>query len=136
MEPIDLTKEYSLELFDLQKTVDKIDITLRDLFDIVYEAEIKQEGIAECLGMLNFMRFYEEIQQPSSEQEDPEIYYIELYWTINQKVNHKKGKLVYITDQASISPQMDVHAIGKHHGEFKCPSDCKITIITRLNFLL
>src|SRR3989338_7873990 len=95
-----LNKDYELDLFDLQKPVGKIDITLKELFDIVYEAEIKNKGIAEALGMPNFDKFYEEISKPSQERGGEELHYIELTWSKNFNTKMRRGKLEEALDEA------------------------------------
>jgi len=116
-----IVPEYDLKLLDLQRTVEKVDLTLLDLFDIVYRAKIENDDIAEVFGMPNFMRFYDEIQQPlQEEQENSDLNFIELSWLREYKKEHKGGNLESITNQASISPQMEVYGVGEHNRE-DCP---------------
>ena len=126
MEPINLTKDYTLEPFDLQKSVEKVDITLRDLFEIVYVAEIQHEGIADCLGMPNFMEFYEEITKSPSEKRS-ELHYLELYWHKEYNLKEINKKLVEIIEEAELFPQMEFHAIGEHwkDNSLNCLPNCK-----------
>jgi len=125
MDPLTLNREYRLDLFDLQKTVKEIDLSLKDLFDIVYEAEIRHEGVAEALGMPNFMEFYEEINK--KKENDRVLHYLELYWGVNHDImRNEQGKLEEVVDKAELSPQMEFHGIGKHWDDFPydCPEDC------------
>lgn len=124
MDPINLTKNHELKLFDLQKEVEKVDINLKDLFDIVYKAEIENAGIADALGMPNFEKFYDEINNSYKQRE---LKFIELYWELDYEIKRTKtGKLEEDLTKVQISPQMGVHAIGEHHKDVRCPPNCKI----------
>jgi len=127
MDPINLLKDYELCPFDLQKTVGKVDITLNDLFEVVYRAELEFPGIADSLGMPNFMQFYEEIKSPSSKIRD-DLHYLGLYWNINYGAKKSKyGKPVNDLGNAEIFPQMEFHGVGGHYKDrmLKCDLDCK-----------
>jgi hypothetical protein len=126
MDPISLTNDYELKLFDLQKTVDQVDLTVRDLFEIIKQAESKNPGIAEALGMPNFKKFYTAMQR--KETFEQKLYYIQLYWPVEYETRRQGKKLEQLLDQAELPPQMDVSGIGKHYNEEewsqKCPEGC------------
>lgn len=125
MGDIILNKDYILRLSDLQFVPSIIDVNLMDVFDIVYAAEIKNEGISEALGMPNFMLFYDEIKNIG--KVDKGLDHILLSWSKNYEIKKRKNKLEEDIENAFLNPWMDVTGIGKHWDEpgFNCPPGCK-----------
>lgn len=84
MDAIKLTKEYELQLLDLQNPVDSIDsnFTLYDLFVMTHKFEQSFPGMAAIFGFPTFDTFWEQINLDPTDR-DTDIEYLELYWYVD-----------------------------------------------------
>lgn len=147
---IKITKEYcsnGFTPFDLQWTVASIDsdITLYDIFLLVYQAENIMPGICCVFGMIYFDEFWRQINTPRDPDDKDEIDYLELYWGLSYdtritfktgKSTDQKGKTRYSNKNYWDDPQcgdmsnlMSFHGIGqgcpyKDQDLHECGDDC------------
>lgn len=84
---IHLTKEYYKDFVptDLQWAVTKVDedFTLYDLFHLVHCANKMVPGIFVTMGMLEFPKFWDQIQLDRDPDDVDNLEYLELYWGAN-----------------------------------------------------
>lgn len=108
---IKITKEYCKNGFaitDLQKQVSFIDgnVTLYDIFMLIYRANTILPNITSIIGMPRFDLFLNQISENVDEDFKTNISYLELYWhpEYDVKITKKTGKS---TDQTGISTLTD-----------------------------
>lgn len=84
MDAITLTKEYELQLLDLQDPVDSVDpnFTLYDLFVMIHKFEQSFPGMAAIFGFPTFDVSWEQINLDPADR-NIDIEYLELYWNID-----------------------------------------------------
>lgn len=84
MSEINLTKEYELQLLDLQEPVESVDpdFTLYDLFVVIHKFEQSFPGMAAIFGFPTFNAFWEQINLDPDDH-NTDIKYLELYWTVD-----------------------------------------------------
>lgn len=107
IEGITITKEYCINGFvpnDLQWNVVDIDgdVTLYDIFRLVYQAEIMVPGIAVVFGMSKFYCFWNQINMDRDPDDNNDVAYLELYWSYYYDV-HTTQKTGKKTDQRGIN---------------------------------
>lgn len=103
---IHLTKDYYKDFLptDLQWSITKVDddFTLYDLFRLVHHANLMIPNISATMGMLQFEKFWNQIQLDRDPDDGDDVEYLELYWgpSYDIRVTPKTGKS---TDQCAIS---------------------------------
>lgn len=113
---IHLTPKYRLrDTFDIIKDVKSCTVTLRQLFDILSEAEEKNPGLCKSMGMEGFWRFYAEVIKTPPEKTANRLSSLELYWTVEPAIKVVNGKAVELADSFEMSCIMGIQGIGEYY---------------------
>ncbi len=153
-EGIKITKEYCKNGFvpsDLQWEISEIDenITLYDVFRLVYQINILIPGIHTAFGMTEFEAFWDQINLDREPDDIDDVDYLELHWSLSYdtRMTKKTGKSTdqpcandfmskthnYFDDPkiAEMPNRMSFHGIGSgcplkdvEFSEHECGDDC------------
>jgi hypothetical protein len=124
-EGIKITKEYCKNGFvpsDLQWEISSIDenVTLYDVFRLVYQINILIPGIPSAFGMTEFEAFWDQINLDREPDDIDDVDYLELYWSpsFDTRMTKKTGKS---TDQPCANDLM-----SKTHNYFDDPKNAEM----------